>query len=131
MANLTRQVILLLMLSSPAPLLAQTPSDRTFHGLQAAYVGLATMDAVTTSLCVQRRTCHEANPILRPLVDRHGIRTAMTVKLATQGAISGGFFYAWKHYPEHRKGLLLSLATMTALQGYVDYRNYQTLRRHQ
>ena len=91
------------------------------------YAGLATWDAALTVKCVQAKTCHEANPLLAPLVNRHGIKTAMTAKLALNTAMTGGAIYVARKYPHRRKTITAMLMSMAAVQGYVVYRNYQVI----
>lgn len=92
---------------------------------------LAALDAHGTIDCVRLGTCHEANPFLRPLVDRHGIEVAMGSKLAVQGGLVAVSLWAMHRYPEHRKGIVLGLVTATVLQGVVVGLNQRTLRNAQ
>lgn len=124
-------VFVLALLGVAAPARAQqrwAAEDRLFVVVLPVYGVLAWKDASDTIDCVKARVCHEANPLIRPFVDRHGITSAMTGKLAIQAGIAGGLGYAMHRWPSKKRYILASFVTMTALQGYVVYRNHQTLK---
>lgn len=111
----------------PTSSFAQTQAITRVAG--TTYFGLAVWDAALTIRCVQEHTCHEANPLLAPLVNRRGIKTAMGAKLALNTAMTGVALSVARKYPGRRKTITAMLVGMAAVQGYVVYRNYQVLQR--
>jgi hypothetical protein len=120
-----------LFLLWPAPSSADpwTELDVAFVATVPVYAFLATEDAYTTVRCVRAGTCHEANPVYRPIVARHGIEVAMGGKLAAQAGLAAGAAYAMHRWPQKKKYVVLAFATMTVLQGVVNAANRHTLAR--
>lgn len=114
-------LLLLLLLAKPS---AAAQAD-IFPVLGGAYVGLGVWDGYTTVQCSKLGTCHEANPLLRPFVDEHGIAPVMTAKVAFQVGTLALLCHWRKDHPRETMAALLSLIV---LQSYVNIRNARTLR---
>lgn len=105
------------------PVSAQT--ERTIFRVTLPIYGfVAIEDARQTRLCVEHGSCREVNPVLKPFVDRHGIRTTMAGKLAVQSGVAAGLVLLHHKYRWQSTAALL---TLTGLQAWVDIRNYRTL----
>lgn len=130
MTRLLLVCLLLVCLLLAAPASAQTTEDRLFHGLQLAQIGTAAIDGALTVECVQHIVgCHEANPIMRPFVDQHGIVRAMTGKVAVNAGIGLGALWLWQRYPEHKRLVITVLSVFVAGNLYADIGNYRTVTR--
>jgi hypothetical protein len=92
--------------------------------LNIGYTTAAALDGYQTVWCSARETCREANPLLRPIVERRGVVAAMTVKTGLQAGISA---WLWKTSEAHpKRNFWLSLGLFSA-QLYVDARNYRSI----
>ena len=120
MARLS-SVLLFLLLA--APVQAQEPRLKLALG---SYLTAAFTDTSITSYCTGKGTCHEVNPLLKPIVERHNIVAAMTVKGAMHAGIA-----AWllKAHKEHPKRVFWITVGLTAAQIAVDVQNVRTLRK--
>lgn len=129
MAKSTRIAIgLALFIVSATPVRADDPWKAASILAGGVYVGLATADARGTIACVQAGTCHEANPAIRPIVDRHGIVPAMSGKLGFNVGTVAAIWAVNHKWPGHRKRSTLMLIAMDVVQGYVVYRNNRVLK---
>lgn len=123
------KTLILIMVLLARPARAEDWQRAAFHASLAGLGVFAWKDAEMTIDCVRRQVCQEANPIIRPFVDRHGIERAMTGKLAVQAGIAGFHVYAWHRWPARKPVILASLVTMTVLQGLVVAHNHRVLQR--
>lgn len=117
-----------LLLSAP---LAQADDD---HRLDLAssvalitYVGTSVADARFTVQCVHRHVCREANPLLAPIVNKHGIGTAMTAKVAFNLGVVGVMQVISHQWPERKKTLFFSLLAANAVNVAVLAHNHRVL----
>lgn len=92
--------------------------------LQGSYIAAGVWDAYKTVLCVRTvYGCYEANPVLKPIVEEHGIEAAMTGKVAFQVGVVAATEYFWRKYPEKRPAILGTLGAMLAFQLWVNKHN--------
>ena len=108
------------------PAAAHADPDRQFRVALGAYITAAALDGSITSYCVGRGECREANPLLAPVVERHGVVAAMTLKGAFHGGILGILLSMHKERP---KVALWTTIGLLAAQVAVDAHNVKTLRR--
>lgn len=125
---MTRIILAVLLLVGSAQTVRADVLDTTFLVTLPVYGGLAAIDAHGTIGCVRLGTCHEANILLRPIVDRHGIEVAMGSKLAAQAGVAAFAGWAMRRYPDQKKWIVVGFVTGTALQGVVVALNARTLR---
>ena len=114
-------VLLLVLLA--APVQAQETRQKLALG---GYLTAAFFDVSITSFCSGAKTCHEQNPLLKPIVEKHGIVPAMTVKGAMHAGITLGLLRLAKSHPKRTFWLTVGL---TAAQVAVDVANVRTLRK--
>ena len=121
-------LLVVLVLLVPRPAAAQS-SDALFNAGVVALLALDAVDAWSTYACVSEypTQCHEANPVIRPFVDKHGVAVAMGGKLAVNAAILGVAALVRHKKPEWKKGIGLSLVSMGGVQVVVDVMNVRTL----
>lgn len=123
-------LVVALLLLIAVPVQAQEPSKRVFDALRGAFLGLAVADGISTVICLETvEGCVEANPMVRPVVERHGARSAMSGKVAVNGAQMLAIGYLWRKYPDQRRQILLGTVAMVALQGYVVGHNLREMRK--
>ena len=91
-----------------------------------AYGTAAFIDTSITSYCHGASSCSERNPLLRPLVDNHGVVTAMAVKGAMHTAIA---LWLSSKKAEHPKAVLWTTVALAVAQGTVDAYNVKQLRK--
>jgi hypothetical protein len=115
-------VLVLIILPSPAT----AQSERATHLALGTYMTTAFLDTSITSYYVGQGTVHEANPALRPIVERHGIVAAMTVKGAMHVGIAALILHYHKDAPKRTFWITVGL---TAAQLAVDVANVRTVRR--
>ena len=120
-----RAFLVCLLLLLPAPSWAQSADDRRAHLAIGAYITSAFFDASITSYCHGQGRCRELNPVLAPIVERHGIVAAMTVKGAFHAGIIGILLDMHQHRPQ---AALWTAVGLTAAQVYVDWHNVRELR---
>ena len=121
MARISSALLLFALLA--APVQAQEPRLKLALG---AYMTAAAFDGSLTSYCSGAKTCHEQNPLLRPIVDRRGVVAAMTVKGAMHAGITLGLLRLSKDHPKRTFWLTVAL---TGAQVAVDVANVRTLRK--
>ncbi len=115
-------VLLLLLMPSTA----SAQSERATHLALATYMTSAFFDTSITSYALGRGNAHEANPILAPIIERHGVAVAMTAK----GAMHVGIAALILHYHQDApKRVFWITVGLTAAQVAVDVANVHTLRR--
>lgn len=93
-----------------------------------AYVGLAAIDAKNTYDCVKAGTCVEANPLIRPFVERRGIGPAMAGKVAVNVGMLAATQAITSRWPDRHRMRAVAYVSMMLVQGYVVYRNERVLR---
>ena len=115
-------VALVLLLVGVTPAHAQ---DRKTPIALGAYMTAAYWDAASTAFCSGARTCHEVNPVLAPIVNRHGVVPAMTVK----GALHVGIA-AWLLHDRHQhpKRAFWTAVALTSAQMAVNIGNTRRLK---
>jgi len=102
---------------------------RTSAATKAAFFAYGTaafIDTSVTSWCHGANKCSEQNPVLRPIVDRHGIVTAMAVKGAMHTGIA---LWLSSQKEKHPKAVLWTTVALAIAQGTVDAYNVKQLRR--
>lgn len=87
----------------------------------------AFVDVSTTSYGYGKGIVHEANPILKPIVDHSNIFTAMAVKGSLHVGVS---WLILDKYKDHPKLAVISTIGLMTAQTYVDYRNIKTINAH-
>lgn len=92
------------------------------------YIGLASADAVITYRSVSDGRAREANPLLVPFVESHGIGRTMGAKLAVNIGMELGLRYIERRWPESRKSVLLARIAAVGVQGFVVAHNLRVLR---
>jgi len=99
--------------------------DRTAIAL-GAYITTGFIDASGTAYCHGAGTCHEVNPVLRPIVDRHGVVAAMAVKGAMHTGIS-----AWllRDRQRHERRAFWTAVALAGAQLAVDIGNNRRIGR--
>jgi len=100
----------------------ETPAQRATHVALGAYITAAFLDASETSFCYGRRSCYEANPLLRPIAEDSHIVTAMAVKGAMHAGIAAGVLHLHRTRPRAAFWIAIGL---TAAQVAVDAINIQ------
>ncbi len=121
--------LLLSALVTPLHADERTLADKLAIATTPTYLALAAIDGWDTVACVRAGRCHEANPILKPVVERHGIGPTMTGKVVLQAGFATGVFWAMHRWPAQKKYIVASYITMTVLQGVVVVANRRTLER--
>lgn len=101
--------------------------DKVFAVAAPTAIALSALDAYGTKACVDRRECAEANLLLAPFVERHGIGPAMATKVAIDAGLIVGMAWLRHRFPEHGKSTAAAAITMVAVRGYVVYRNHRTV----
>lgn len=93
--------------------------DRTAIAL-GSYMTAGFIDAAGTAYCHGAGTCREVNPVLRPIVDRHGVVAAMAVKGAMHSGIS-----AWllRDRKRHERRAFWTAVALAGAQLAVDIGN--------
>lgn len=110
----------------PRPVIAQsTNNDQLFAAGLGAYAAAAVIDAKTTIDCSLAHLCREANPVLVPLVNNHGVEFAMATKLAAQAGLG---YALYRLRPRYRTQTAWALAALVGIQIAVDGINYSRLR---
>lgn len=78
-------LIVMILLLTPTPALAQPPADRVSTALVVTSSALAGADVAMSMRCIGAGTCREQNPFLRPLQDTPvwygGVRAGLQVGL--------------------------------------------------
>lgn len=119
-----RVILLVLVLAIPRAVVAQERGDQIFAAALGAYAVAAVVDAKTTIDCSRAGLCHEANPVLRPLVDRHGVEFAMGTKLAAQAGVAVTVLLL---RPKYKTQTMWAMVGLSAAQIAVDGINYARL----
>lgn len=102
----------------------ERPRDTAFKLTAGLLAGLATVDVVQTSRCIQARRCTESNPIAKPIA---GNPTALAV---TKGAVvTATIAAAWSSRRTHPKLSKAVLWSMVGVQGLVVASNWNQLRK--
>ena len=114
-------VLFVLLLPSPAT----AQSERATHLALGAYMTAAFFDTAITSYHIGLGDVHEANPFLRPIVERHGVVAAMTVKGAMHVGIAALLL---KYHQDAPKRVFWITLGLTAAQVAVDVANVRTVR---
>lgn len=115
-------VTLALLLVGGRPAQAQ---DRKTPIALGAYVASGFWDASSTAYCHGAGTCHEVNPLLAPIVDRHGVVPAMTVKGALHVGIAAWLLHDRHQHPTRAFWTAIAL---TSAQMAVNIGNTRRLR---
>jgi hypothetical protein len=99
--------------------------DRTAIAI-GAYITAGFVDAAGTAYCHGAGTCHEVNPVLSPIVDRHGVVAAMSVKGAMHTGIS-----AWllRDRKRHERRAFWTAVALAGAQLAVDIGNNRRIGR--
>lgn len=119
---MARALIVLALVLLPSSAFAQ--SQRATHLALGGYITAAFFDASITSYCYGQGSCREANPVLAPIVERHGVVAAMTVKGAMHAGIAGLLL---KYHQDSPKRVFWITVGLTAAQIAVDVVNVRTL----
>lgn len=90
-----------------------------------AYMVAGFADATGTAYCQGARTCHEVNPVLAPIVERHGVVAAMTVKGAMHTGISAWLLHDRKR---HERRAFWTAIALAGAQVAVDIGNARRIR---
>lgn len=122
LSNSAAALVFLAFLVIPQSAAAQDVPQKLALG---SYLTAAFFDTSITSYCSGAKTCHEQNPLLRPIVDRRGVVAAMTVKGAMHAGITLGLLRLSKNHPTRTFWLTVAL---TGAQVAVDVANVRTLR---
>lgn len=117
------RAVLLTVALALVPASARADDSRALHGALGAYLTAAFFDAAGTAYCSGAGTCHEVNPVLRPVVDRAGVVPAMTAKGAMHVGIAWWLLATHRDHP--RRTLWVALG-LTAAQVAVNVINYRT-----
>ena len=115
----------LLVLILPSVVSAQ--SERATHLALGTYMTAAFFDTAITSYHIGLGDVHEANPFLRPIVERHGVVAAMTVKGAMHVGIAALLL---KYHQDAPKRVFWITLGLTAAQVAVDVANVRTVHGH-
>lgn len=115
-------VVVLLLLPSTAAAQAETAT----HLALGAYMTAAFFDTSITSYAIGQGVAHEANPFLRPIVENHGVVTAMTIKGGLHVGIAALILKYHKTAPKRTFWITVGL---TAAQVAVDVANVRTVNR--
>jgi peptidoglycan/LPS O-acetylase OafA/YrhL len=115
-----------LIYASLALIVCVTPAqaDPTTHWLTAAYATTAFVDTAQTAYAHGKGVATESNPLLRPVIDRHGVVPTMAIKGALHVTASYAMLKLAKTHP--RWGRVLAVAG-TLLNGWVIARNHSVL----
>mgnify|MGYP003644112032 CR=1 FL=1 len=107
----------------------ETPTRRLSLPTKAAFLAYGTaafIDTSVTSFCHGAQTCNERNPLLRPIVDNHGVVAAMAVKGAMHTVVA---LWLSSQHEKHPKAVLWTTIALAVAQGTVDAYNIKQLRR--
>ena len=119
------KALVLVVLCIARPASAQSAEETRFRIVTGGYITAAFLDASETAYCSGQGRCHEINPILSPIVERHGVVAAMTVKGAFHAGILG---IATSMHKERPKTATAFMVALLAAQVFVDVHNMRTLR---
>ncbi len=108
------------------PTTAAAQSEAATHIALGTYMTAAFFDTSITSYAIGKGNAHEANPILRPIVEQHGVVAAMTVKGAMHVGIAALILKYHKRYPKRTFWVTVGL---TGAQIAVDALNVRTVNR--
>lgn len=120
--------LLLLPSASHAEDHDRTPLGIANFTLGTTYIGLSAADAIITYRAVSDGRAREANPLLVPFVESHGIGKTMAAKFAVNVGTELGLRYIEHRWPERQKTVLAARIAAVAVQGYVVARNLRVLR---
>ena len=101
----------------------------TESALILGYIGTSVADARFTFQCVERGVCREANPFLKPLVDRRGIGAAMSAKVAFNLGVVGGLAMISHKWPDRHKTFIAAMIAANAVNVWVLEHNRRALAR--
>lgn len=118
--------VLALVLALLWPSSAWAQSERATHVALGAYMTAAFFDTSITSYAIGQGVAHEANPFLRPIVENHGVVTAMTIKGGLHVGIAALILKYHKTAPKRTFWITVGL---TAAQVAVDVANVRTVNR--
>ena len=129
---LTRLCVVAVLLLFPSPVRAEDHArDRLSVALLAAgtvNVGLSAWDAGLTYRAVKSHQANEANPLIVPFVEAHGIGSAMVGKLAIDAGVIGGMAYIAKRWPGSKRAMLGGHIAQAAVKMFVISHNMRVLR---
>lgn len=92
-------VTLALLLVGGRPAQAQEPMPRRTKVALGCFIVGSYYDAINTAYWSAKGVVHEANPVYRPIVARHGIVFTMTIKGGGNTAIAAGVIKDSRKHP--------------------------------
>lgn len=120
------RLLILTTVSVPLSVLPASADSLKVHVALFGYMTTAFVDTAETSYCIALKTCREANPVLRPLVERHGVVPAMAVKGAMHTGIA---WFLLTQHKDHPKAAFWSTLALIGAQTAVDIHNIRAIQK--
>jgi dipeptide/tripeptide permease len=132
--RLSAVVVALLMALMSAQVAHAEDHDRdrvavTSFTLGLASISLSFADAIITYRAVKSGRAREANPLLVPFVETHGIGKTMIAKVGVDFGQELGLRYIAHRWPERKKTVMIARVAAVGLKGFVVAHNVHELRR--
>ena len=120
-----RGLVCALVLSLPTSAFAQEKkeSDTKFHVAIGTVLVLQGMDLASTTACLQRGACREANPLMRSLADRPFAFGAVKMGLVAAEQIA-----LWQLHRKHPKAAWWTAVALGAISGVVVIQNARAMK---
>lgn len=104
---------------------AQNRDGWPTHIALGTYLTAAFADVSQTAYCLGQGTCRELNPIMRPIMDRHGVVPALALKGAINTGVAAILLHDHHRYP--KRAFWLSVVA-ASVQTAVVVHNYRATR---